>query len=233
MVKIAICDDERQIINDYSKIINDYLYEKNIVCAVDGFSDGKSFLQIYNEYDIVFLDYDLPDINGIDIAKNIREKDGRIMIVFLTAYAEHVFDSFHVDTFRYLVKPVSEAQIYEALDKFLDIYNHNRKIIIPTNTAHISVDADEVIYIEAAKKHTKVKTTGNEYIANKAISVYQTEIANPHFFRTHRGYIVNMRYISTVEKNTITLTNGEIVLLSSKCRDEFNKSYMNYLKFGS
>lgn len=232
-MKIAICDDERQIICDYSKIINEYLFENNIVCSVDGFVDGNSFLQLANEYDLVFLDYDLPDINGMDIARNIRENDGRIMIVFLTAYAEHVYDSFEVDAFRYLLKPVSKEKIYETLNKFLNIYNHNRKITIPTNTAHISVDADEVIYIEAAKKHTKVKTTGNEYIANKAISIYQTEIANPHFFRTHRGYIVNMRYISTVEKNTITLTNGEIVLLSSKCRDEFNKSYMNYLKFGS
>ena len=232
-MKIAICDDERQIIEDYSKIINTYLFEKNIVCTVDSFSDGNSFLQLYSEYDLVFLDYDLPDINGMDIAKTIRSNDGRIMIVFLTAYAEHVYDSFEVDTFRYLVKPVSNRKIYEALDKFIEIYNHNRKISIPTNTAVTFVDTDEVIYIEAAKKHTKVKTTGNEYIANKAISSYQTEITNPHFFRTHRGYIVNMRYISTVEKNTITLTNGEIVLLSSKCRDEFNKSYMNYLKFGS
>ena len=232
-MKIAICDDEKQIIIDYSKIINEYLYENNIVCTVDDFTDGNSFLQLANEYDLVFLDYDLPDINGMEIARNIRENDGRIMIVFLTAYAEHVYDSFEVDAFRYLLKPVSKEKIYETLNKFLNIYNHNRKITIPTNTAHISVDADEVIYIEAAKKHTKVKTTGNEYIANKAISIYQTEIANPHFFRTHRGYIVNMRYISTVEKNTITLTNGEIVLVSSKCRDEFNKSYMNYLKFGS
>ncbi len=232
-MKIAICDDEKLIIDEYSKIINDYLYENNVVCAVDGFINGKSFLQIVNEYDMVFLDYDLPDINGMEIARSIRANDGRIMIVFLTAFAEHVYDSFEVDAFRYLLKPVDKIKIYETLDKFLDIYNHKRKISIPTNTAHVSVDADEVIYIEAAKKHTKVKTTGNEYIANKAISVYQTEIANPHFFRTHRGYIVNMRYISSVEKNTITLTNGEIVLLSSKCRDEFNKSYMNYLKFGS
>ena len=199
-MKIAICDDEKQIISDYSKLINDYLYENNIVCSVDDFSDGNSFLQLANEYDLVFLDYDLPDINGMDIARNIRENDGKIMIVFLTAYSEHVYDSFEVDAFRYLLKPVSKEKLYETLDKFLNIYNHNRKITIPTNTAYISVDVDEVIYIEAAKKHTKVKTTGNEYVANKAISVYQTEIANPHFFRTHRGYIVNMRYISTVEK---------------------------------
>ncbi len=232
-MKIAICDDEKQIIDEYSKIINDYLYEHNVVCSVDGFVSGKSFQLLVNEYDMVFLDYDLPDINGMEIARNIRANGGRIMIVFLTAYAEHVYDSFEVDAFRYLIKPVAKEKIYETLEKFLNIYNHKRKISIPTSSAHISVDADEVIYIEAAKKHTKVKTTGNEYIANKAISVYQTEIANPHFFRTHRGYIVNMRYISTVEKNTITLTNGEIVLLSSKCRDEFNKSYMNYLKFGS
>ena len=232
-MKIAICDDERQIIEDYSKIVNDYLYEKNIVCTVDGFSGGTSFLQLYNEYDLVFLDCDMPDINGLELAKIIRENDGKIMIVFLTAHSDYVYDSFEVDAFRYLLKPVSKEKMYDVLDKFLNIYNHDRKITIPTNSAYISVDANEVIYIEAAKKHTKVKTTGNEYIANKAISVYQSEIANPGFFRTHRGYIVNMRYISTVEKNTISLTNGEIVLLSSKCRDEFNKSYMNYLKFGS
>ena len=102
-MKIAICDDEKQIIIDYSKIINEYLYENNIVCTVDAFTDGNSFLQLANEYDLVFLDYDLPDINGMEIARNIRENDGRIMIVFLTAYAEHVYDSFEVDAFRYLL----------------------------------------------------------------------------------------------------------------------------------
>lgn len=232
-MKIAICDDEKQIVEDYSKIISDYLYAKNIVCNVDKFTTGRDFLLCSNDYDLVFLDYDLPDINGMEIARRIRENGDKIIIVFLTAYAEHVYESFHVDTFRYLIKPVSNESIYEAVDKFVDIYNHNRKIVVPVGTTNYSIDVDEIIYIEAAKKRTKVKTTANEYDAGKSISTFQTELANPQFFRTHRGYIVNMRYISTFDKNTITLTNGEVVLLSSKCRDEFNRSYMNYLKYAS
>ncbi len=89
-MKIATCDDERQIINDYTEMMCEYLHARNIVCSVDGFVDGKSFLQIASEYDLVFLDYDLPDINGMDIARSIRANDGKIMIVFLTAYAQRI-----------------------------------------------------------------------------------------------------------------------------------------------
>lgn len=146
-MKIAICDDCQQAVDDYKKMIQEYLYKNNLVCDVDCFFDGNSFLDLSNEYDLVFLDYDLPDINGLDVAKRMRQNGSKIVIVFLTAYDEYVFDSFAVEAFRYLVKPVSAMLMNDTLDHFVENYNRNRKIFIPTSDASYFVNADDIIYI--------------------------------------------------------------------------------------
>ena len=154
-----------------------------------------------------------------------------LFVVFFTNYAEYAIDSIKLDTFRYLLKPVSDEDFAEALDTFVNLYQHTRKIIVPTKDRMYYLEADEVIYIEADKKYTVVRTTTGQYRSSKSISQFFLQINNSHFFQTHRSYILNMKYISSIDKRTINLTNGEKVLCSSQKYDEFLKSYMSYLKY--
>ena len=232
-MRIAICDDEQVIREEISAMLDEYFISHNMTCSVDQFATGESFVKVHNEYDLVFMDYQLTDGNGIDFAKRVRAENESIFIVFSTSFQEHVFESFTLNTFRYLVKPISKTSVFDAMDAFVKIYQTNRKIIINTLENDRYVDADEVMYIEADKKYATVRTTAGAYRSYRGISKYEAEINNPHFFRTHRSYIVNMKYVSQIEKKTITLTNGEKIVISPKNYDSFIKSYMSYLKYKS
>ncbi len=232
-MRIAICDDEHIICEEIAGMLTEYFRENNMFCGVDQFHTGESFVKVHNDYDLVFMDYELTDGNGIDFAKRVRAENESIFIVFSTSYQEHVFESFSLDTFRYLVKPIKKEEVFSAMDAFVKLYQTNRKIIITTLDNERYVEADEVMYIEADRKYTTVRTTGSSFRSYRGISKYEAEINNSHFYRTHRSYIVNMKYVSQIEKKTITLTNGEKIVISPKNYDSFIKSYMNYLKYKS
>lgn len=232
-MKIAICDDEQVIREEIHAMLSEYFLANNMTCAIDQFPTGGSFVKVNGDYDLVFMDYQLTDGNGIDFARQVRAENSRIFIIFSTSYQEHVFESFSLDTFRYLVKPISKQSVFDALDAFVRIYQTDRKIIINTLDRDYYVDADEVMYIEADRKYTTVRTTAGYHKSYRGISKYEAEINNSHFFRTHRSYIVNMKYISVIEKKTISLTNGEKIVVSPKNYDAFIACYMSYLKYKS
>ena len=232
-MKLAICDDEKTIRESLAAMLREYFLSHNLNCAVDLFATGESFVKVNGDYDLVFMDYQLTDGNGIDFAKRVRRENDRIFIIFSTSFQEHVFESFSLDTFRYLLKPIKKETVFEALDAFVKVYQTNRKIIINGTDRDLYVDADAVMYIEADRKYTIVRTTEGAYKSSRRISKYEAEINNPHFYRTHRSYIVNMKYITEIEKKTITLTNGEKIVISPKNYDAFLGSYMSYLKYKS
>ena len=230
-MRIAICDDEAISREQLHRRISTYFLEKNMDCSIAEFASGEAFLPFNSQFDLVFMDCRLEDGNGIDFIAKIREQNTRLFVIFFTNYSEYAIDSIKLDTFRYLLKPVSDEDFAEALDTFISIYQHTRKIIVPTKDCTYYLEADEVIYIEADKKYTIVRTTTGQYRSTKPISQFFLEINNSHFFQTHRSYILNMKYISSIDKKTIILTNGEKVLCSSQKYDEFLKSYMSYLKY--
>lgn len=232
-MRIAICEDDAQFRSRFRERLSGYFIRNNIICEIGEFETGEAFAAVNNQYDLVFMDYLLPDGNGIDFMRQIREVNPTLLVIFLTVYSEYAIESIRLDTFRYLVKPVSGELLDEALDSFVKLYQYNRKIIVPTGGKTYYIDADDVMYIEADKKHTLVRTVSNQYRSVKGISDFYSEINNSHFYRTHRSYILNMKYVSSVDKKSIVLTNGEKVLCSSKNYDEFLKNYMSYLKYES
>lgn len=231
-MKIAICDDEKELREEIKSMSVQFMNNSNIACGIDTFEDFKSFYIKNKDYDLVFLDYSIPgDDDGIEFAKKLRQENKNIFIVFLTSFPEHVFESFSLNTFRYLVKPINESVLNETLSSFVTIYQTDRKIFVSFGDQNFCYDVDDVICIEAQRRYTEITTTAGKQRSNKGISAYEGEINNPHFFRTHRSFIVNMKYVSNFNHKDITLTNGDWVPISPKRYDAFEQSYFSYLKY--
>lgn len=230
-MRIAICEDEIIIADEIFSLVDRYFIKTNHSYKIDVYYNASDFEKTENVYDLVFLDYKFPDINGIDIARGLREKSDDVVIVFISAYSEYVFESFEVGAFRYLLKPIKEVELIKTLDSFIASRKRNSPVEVPLKNKNIYVKSDEILYIESYEKHCIVRTMDKSHTTTKALSTFQGEINNAAFFRTHRRYLVNMKYISEIEKNIITLTNGEKVEISRRNLMSFNKTYMNYLKF--
>ena len=230
-MRIAICEDNKVAADDIRNMIDNYFITRKAAHVIDVYYDTDSFEKFEHAYDLVFLDYKFPEKNGMDVARHLREISDEVGIVFISAYREHVFESFEVGAFRYLLKPVKESELISTLDSFVAQRRKNLPVEVPLKNKNIYIKADEILYIESYEKHCIVRMTDKSYETSKALSTFQADINSSSFFRTHRRYLVNMKYIAEIEKNIITLINGEKVEISRRNLINFNKCYMNYLRY--
>ncbi|MGN1195178.1 MAG: LytR/AlgR family response regulator transcription factor [Acutalibacteraceae bacterium] len=233
-MKIAVCEDERNITEKLAEYINEFMKSTYFEFSIDVFFTGEDFIKSSEYYDLLFLDCQLPDINGLTLAKQLRERDIETSIIFVTAYDDYVYDSFEVRPFRYILKPIDENTIRKALVGFITAYEKERYISIPTARKNNIVNLHDIVYIESDGKYSIVRLINNvSYKSMKSISDFNTEVEadSQSFFRTHRRYLVNMKYIAEIQGNIIILVNGERAEISRRNISEFNKRYTNYLKY--
>lgn len=230
-MKIAICEDEKFTIDLLSSYITEYMSDKAITNQISSFMTAAEFFDSAEDFDLVLLDYNLPDGTGMEIAKRIRLTNQRTVILFITAYSEYVFESFEVNTFRYLLKPVKKESLFKALDDFINSFEQYMRIEVPLHSETVFVSLPEIMYIESNGRYTTVRCNSNSYMSTKALSAFDAEINSFRFFRTHRTFLVNMKYIAEIDGHIITLTNGEKIEISRRNLATFNKCYMNFLKY--
>lgn len=233
-MKIAICEDEKNIAKKLLSCVEGFMKTTKTLFSVDVFLCGQDFLNAGGVYDLLLLDFQLPDIGGMDIAKRLREEKKETTIIFVTAYADYVYESFEVDAFRYILKPVEEEKIEKALQSFLSSHrSENHQINVPTARKNNIVNLSEIVYIEADGKYSIVRSINNSFYKSvKPISYYRELIGelSDAFFQTHRRFIVNMKYISKVNENVIVFINGENAEISRRNVSDFNKKYTEFLR---
>lgn len=233
MINVAICEDELEIAKSISAMVSHQIDEFEFEYNVDIFITASDLKANSLKYDLIFLDCRLPDENGLEAAKQFRRNGCKATIIFVTAYEEYVYESFKVDTFRYLLKPIDEQELRSAVTSYILSIEKDKFINVPTKEKIHHLNLNEIIYIESCEKHSIVRVLDDSYESTKTISEFQAEIENPKFFRTHRRYLVNMKYILEIEKNIITLSNSEKIEISRRNLSNFNKCYMNYLKYSN
>lgn len=231
-MKIAICEDDAVIAESLKIYIKDFLESREIAHTIKTFDTALKFYSSTDVFDLVFLDCKLPDSNGMEIAKHLRKTNKKTTIIFTTSYSEYVFESFEVNTFRYLLKPITKEVVNKTMTAFIDNFDQYSKIDIPTAGGEtVFVNLPEIMYIESSGRYTTVRLNSTSYISTKTLATFQSEINSFKFYRTHRTFLVNMKYISDIQGNIITLTNGEKVSISRRNLNTFNQTYFNYLKF--
>lgn len=230
-MNIAICEDDKITSSKIEEDVEDIFAESNIECTVDVFDCANGFEHSGKKYDLVFLDCNLPDKNGIDIGRTMREKGDDAVLVFVTAYEEYVYDSFEVNPFRYILKPVDKLVLKKTINSFIDYYEKGAFIEVLTSRKSFIIKLDEIVYIESNDKKCLIRLLNQSIDSTKSVAEYESEIKSPSFFRTHRRYLLNMKYIVDINKNIVTLVNGERVEVSRRNMGAFNKAYINYLKY--
>ena len=235
MLKIAICDDE-QPIRDYLK----KLTEKCTDAQVHVFANGEELLSDPTVYDIILLDISLnrkPDSgkpNGMEVAKKIRETSD-VIIIFVTALKEYVFEGYDVGAFHYLLKPVDEQKFMEVMDKAISQIKKEKNtqpLIIRMDGNYIKIPVNNIIYAEnEARKivlHTK-NMKEETYSFYEKMEVLEQKLGH-HFFRSHRGFLVNLQEVVRYDNANIELKNGDRVFLAKQKYNDFVTAYMNYLR---
>ena len=232
MICIAIVDDEKVIREQVKKLIE----KRQTDCEIDTYGSGEELLKVGRGYDIVFLDIQMEGMNGIDTARVLRQKSEDMVLIFITGVKEYVFDAFDVAAFHYLIKPIEEHKFSEVYDRAVleagkRRQQTNGQIFVKTRSRNTTFNQNDILFIESRAKKVEIHTKTDVLEAYAAIGQLEKQLSGS-FYRCHRGYLVNMAYITEYGNDSITLHNGETILLSRDKYSEFVKVYMRYLKNG-
>ncbi|MDO5517503.1 MAG: LytTR family DNA-binding domain-containing protein [Clostridium sp.] len=244
-MKCIIVDDEfpsreelKYFINRFSNIVIEQEFDNGI--------DSLKFLS-QNNIDVIFLDINMPILDGMEFSKILYKNNKDIRVVFITAYKEHALEAFEVHAFDYLLKPYSEERIISALkrlekskdedegihNKRIEIEDINKKDMISDKISVIKdekiyvIDTNEIYYIEAQGRGVDIYTKDRKYYSKIKISDIIKKLDKKEFYQTHRSYIVNLKKVEEIEP----WFNGTYLLKMKDINKEITVSRSNIKKF--
>lgn len=233
-MRAIIVEDEFPAREELKYFINNHS-QIQIINEFDNGVDVLKFIQ-ENEIDVIFLDINIPLLDGMLLAKTINQFKTKPKIVFITAYKEHAVDAFELEAFDYILKPYSDDRIISMLKKLEKTKqidntnkNHNNTVSLWKGTKLIVINTEDIYYCEASERETIVYTKQDQYIARNSITEFNQNLCQDTFFKTHRSYIVNTTKIQEIIpwfNNTYKLKlkniNNEVFVSRSKIK-EFRK----------
>lgn len=231
-MKIAICDDEEM----FSSQLKEYLesYYKSMDLIIDKFESGEEFLKRYTNmncgYDIIFLDIEMKQIDGIETAKKLRELNNDIIIIFLTSHLEFAPEGYEVNAFRFLIKPIQKEKLKNALLDVQYQIDRNKKILIKDKDREVLLKYTDIVYIEAQNVNIKICTMNEKFLIRKTLREIEEELKGPTFFKCHRSYIVNLDFVIDYDNKIITMENKEKISLSRNKYSDFKNYMITYLR---
>ena len=234
MLKIALLDDDKTALLISKGAIESFFQEKNIAISLDAFTSPVNFLAMAKEenYRLVFLDIDMPELNGLEVGKQLKDFNPQTDIIYLSQREDLVFDTLVLHPFGFIRKSKIIQDFANVLELFvntsLNTQSENKKITISSKTGTISADIDSIMYIEGNRNYqTFYLKDGNVFDARVLMSDLETKLKDHGFIRVHKGYLVNYLFIRQIGTNEVTLTNNKVLPLSSKRKDEIMEEYLS------
>lgn len=216
MIKIAICEDEKEQQDLLKTHINQIFKDLPINYSLYTFNSGEELLKNYpKDIDIFLIDIQLNEINGMDTARKIRETDNKAEIIFITSLIEYALEGYEVRAYRYLIKPVKYDDLKtHILNCIKEIDIKNKHIIIKEQGNRIKLDISEITYIEVQKENITIHTLNQIYETKGTMNNIEKEINCSRFYRCHKSFFVNLEHIKSIKQYIAVLENGEEVPIS-------------------
>jgi len=233
MLNITICDDEKAEVEYLSTLVTEWAQTGSIGIAVISFNSAEEFLFSYETekaLDILLLDIQMKQLDGIALAKQLRASGGQMQIIFITGFPDFIAEGYEVSALHYLIKPIKKEKLFELLDKALDFSRKtDDSIIIDTSDGKVRVYQKDILYTEAFAHKTTIQTINGSIDARLYISTLE-EMLGDGFCFTHRSYLVGIKHIKQITKTEITMDNGKRIPLSRRRYEAVNRAFINYHK---
>lgn len=232
MIQFAVCDDEPFMLEDVAGRLSRYAEEKQIAYDILRFDSGKALLDSKQLFDILFLDIQMAQPDGMETAKRLRQNGFRGIIIFNTILKESVFDSFEVEAYDYLVKPLDEARFRRTLDRAFDTLQHRREHTITVqrgNTCQV-FPFSQILYCEVLGRKIYLHQHGGITIDYYDKLEHLEKQMDSRFFRCHRSYLVNLDHVRGCHAGRVTLSEGSEIPVSRLRERELTQALLQHMK---
>lgn len=235
IMKIAICDDNKESLQELEKDIRLFFQNKNQEISICTYHNGNHVLHAIQqkeiEPDVLFLDIDMPDISGLETAKILRETQEDLILIFISSYEQYVFEALEYAPFRYIRKNYRKKELPLALRAVETAYQKTKKryLFFKCKEGEYRVEQSEIIYFERVirKLYIHLKD-GRVLFTWKPIKEIEKELSMECFSKVHSGCIVNLKYVNGYDKSTIVLDNGQTLTVSRDRMKVFKSELAKY-----
>ena len=228
-VNFAICDDSVVDSNYVKELVTQWANDKKYQVNIDIFSSAEAFIFHYvenKEYDVLLLDIEMGNMDGVTLARQIRKSNKSVQIVFITGYSDYIAEGYDVEALHYLMKPLKKEKLCDVLDRAVNKIMQNEKhLVLNTFDEMIRIPLHEIIYIDVDRNYVTVHSN-KDYTVKKTLAEIEKEL-DERFFRIGRSAIVNLKYISRVTKTDVYLNNGIILQLPRGIYEALNRAIIN------
>lgn len=230
-MKLAIVDDNKIEQEIISTTLHTYETERNTSLSISTYDDGDSFLKHYTpgNFDLVFMDIYLKEQTGIDIVRKLRQIDSKVLIVFLTTSAEHIFQAAPFHFFDYILKPFEYQQIFHVLDEASHMLPESEpELSFEYRSFDVRFPLSKIQYIYSNNHEVIIHTSnGNQSFRLPFYSVTE-HLDDPRFLQCNRGIMLNMDYIKAMESDYFEMTDSKCFPIKTKGRKQIREQYIKY-----
>lgn len=231
-LKLAICDDDAKQRDYLTDIVTAWGKKNRHLIELKQYISADSFLFDYEEekdFDILLLDVEMPGRSGIELAKEVRKENQAVQLIFITGFYEYFSDGFDVSALHYLIKPVDAGKLTPVLDKAVgNLTTRMRSVLLSTSDGDVKLSLADIIYVEAENVYLNIHSVHGDYRTRMTLGKFFEELDDT-FFKAHRSFLVNLKYVKLITRTDVTMTNGAVIPLSRGVYHDIHAALVKYL----
>lgn len=239
-INYAVCDDEEIILDAVFDRVFTIFKRAGMIATGRKYRSSKAFLEDvtrqtgHDELNLAFLDIDMPELNGIELGRAIKEKNPKIEIIFVSNRYEKVFDTFDIHPFGFVRKNNFSADIGKTLKAYIAARGKDENYFVvqqENNSVTQKLPITDIVYVESLKNHQFIHmVNGSTVDVRMTMDELEKGLVEHDILRAHKGYLVNLKYITRIEPTGIELATGEVVLVSRRKVGEIKTALLMYLR---
>ena len=231
MYRLAICEDEEIFFKEIESICCEYLKRMNIEYTITLYDSGENFLTAFSvkqhRYDLILLDIIMGGINGMDVAKNIRETDSEVVIIFVTSSREYVFEGYDVNALHYLTKPINAESLVRLIRKAYTEKFQNNVFVFKSGDMNHRVSVQNIVSLEINGRKVEINMFDRTLLYPGKLSDLLSKLPGNCFVRCHQAYAVNIRNIRELTRFDAIAKNGKRIPISRAYLKDVQKKFLS------